>query len=749
LAGPRKGVVRLFRVFCNLPAKYYCSLPIYEQLNDSTALGLIDQVAGTGGADQVQVPLLEAHTSAISDFQFNPFNDDIIATVGHDRAMHIWRLDEISLRQDSAQAFRKSNLKISIKGSGRPSAIRFHPCAANLALVICGVLGDVGGASFKLYDIGGQKQEPALEVKRKANDFVFSAAWSFDGTSIAAVGASRKLECFDPRTNEAAVISEEETHHSYNKPVKVISLREFERCVTIGYSDDGLREVALWDLRNPKCEVSRTRFDREAGPSSFASLLDIESNFLFLSTRGERDVDVMQLEPESGHVFHIDTYRSLGLGTTQAIAMMPKSTCDFGSGEIARLARVSKNQIEQIRFKVVKGGVDSDVVKTMSSSGNLASSDQSLFQDRSFLSNGNLDVVSVASEIFPEILLPEPSLTAAEWVFLKQNGWPKTAPLSAGGKVAVHLSRLIGSAAFADCRIRLPDQSDIPAHRCILSCRSQVLRNMLLAAQSRGENELQIEASRTAIDAVLQFIYTDSIPSLRFAAAAKDILQLAQHLEISGMVARLFRQHPSLAEQTIAESRSDVTVSSYLRDMHELMKDGRSYFSDLDVCSASCIFPVHRALVAIRSPFFHKMLTSGFQEERDGRIVLQDLGESEIKAVVASLYTGRPGQYINADNVLEIWLIATQHDLIELSRACEMYIQESVDTDNVVPLFIRAELMQSSPALRKFLLNYMTSFWDIISANPESIADLDPQHIRLIQERRPVKAARLKLFGGN
>lgn len=722
----------------------------------STALGIVDQLVGTGTVDQIHVPLLEAHTQAITDFQFNPFNDDVVATTSADHTIKIWKLDQLALRDRSELAVRESSLTIRVLEKARPAFLRFHPCASNLLMASCGLPGDNFENCVNLYDIGAEKKEPLLQIKRPKVDPPHSVSWSFDGTTLVLIDSHRRLVCIDPRGKDASLSSEDDTHENHNKPAKLLPMSQMDRCLTIGYGYSGLREVAFWDLRNPRHFVSCTPIDREPVPSAFASILDVESNFLFVSTRGERDISVWKANPESAVLSPVTTFRSMGIGSTHALCMMPKSVCDFGSGELVRMARISNNQIEMVRFQLRRSTNltprGAGMVSEMSMSTELRKSTSgtgtTVSADPSFLTLGDLDVVSVAAEIFPETLVPQATITAAEWIFLKQNGWPKTAPLSAGGKVAIDLARLIGSQEFSDCTIRLSGEDTAPiyAHKCILSVRCRVLHEMLLESSARGSDEIFLDTTRSAIDAVLLFLYTDSVLHFRFTAAAKDVISLARRLDLPSMVSMLLRQ-PAIQLLNLGEPPSSAVTTGFLRDMARLVDDGRTHFSDLVISSTDCSFPTHRCILAMRSAFFYRMLTSGFQEQTEGRIKLENLEEADLRAVLASVYTGRPGAYVNSENVMELWLVATQHELPELAKTCERYIQESVDVENAVALFVRAEMINSSPALRKFLLNYMTSFWDSISASPENIKDLDPKYIQIIQDRRPVKATRLKMFG--
>ena len=51
----------------------------------------------TGRTDKAAIPRIDAHSQLVTDFQFSPFDDGLLATCSQDQTIKVWRIPEQGL----------------------------------------------------------------------------------------------------------------------------------------------------------------------------------------------------------------------------------------------------------------------------------------------------------------------------------------------------------------------------------------------------------------------------------------------------------------------------------------------------------------------------------------------------------------------------------------------------------------------------------------------------------------------------
>jgi len=89
------------------------------------SVGILD-ARKPGKLEPTKVPLLTGHKGAVLDLDFNPFNDDILATSSEDLSIKIWNIK-------GGFEGHKSDAAQTLTGHGKKvGCIRWHPTADNV-----------------------------------------------------------------------------------------------------------------------------------------------------------------------------------------------------------------------------------------------------------------------------------------------------------------------------------------------------------------------------------------------------------------------------------------------------------------------------------------------------------------------------------------------------------------------------------------------------------------------------------------
>lgn len=136
--------------------------------------------------------LIHAHSGQLSDFEFNPFDDALLATGADDAHVKLWRIPQegLTANMSSPQADLSGHKKSA-------DVIAFHPSASNVMAT--------GSAdkTVKLWDLEKAQEKATIEV---FGDSVQGIAWNYDGSLIAVTSKDKKVRIIDPRANTVLTV---------------------------------------------------------------------------------------------------------------------------------------------------------------------------------------------------------------------------------------------------------------------------------------------------------------------------------------------------------------------------------------------------------------------------------------------------------------------------------------------------------------------------------------------------------------
>lgn len=316
-------------------------------------------------------PTLHGHAGAILDFEWNPFDDSMLATASEDCTIKIWNIPEewepINAKGANNPGADISESMVDLTGHGKKvNLLRFHPTAAN---VLASTSSDY---TVKLWDIeAGHELATFDEMQDLCQDIV----WDYKGDNYAAACKDKNVRFVDARTSKVKGMITEA--HDGVKGVKVVYMGESGKVLTTGHSRASGREVKIWDLKNLEKPIHVEKIDTAAGV--LMPMYDVDTDVVFLAGKGDGNIRTCEFEDKAPYFHKLnDGFRSTT--ALKGVCMVPKRGLDIMKCETARLLKVTNEHgVQPLSFFVPR---KSDAFQT---------------------------------DIFPDTASSEPAHTAEEW----------------------------------------------------------------------------------------------------------------------------------------------------------------------------------------------------------------------------------------------------------------------------------------------------------------------------------------------
>ncbi|KAJ5659928.1 hypothetical protein N7507_006379 [Penicillium longicatenatum] len=305
--------------------------------------------AGGGGAFAVipleergklpeRIPLFRGHTAVVLDTDWNPFNDDLIASGSDDGKVFLWRVpDNFTVRPDlDADDIQDIAPVGKLSGhSKKVGHVLFNPAAEN---VLATASGDY---TVKVWDIEAGAPKLTLNV----GDIVQSQSWSANGSLLVTTSRDKKLRIWDVRQERPA---HETAGHSGAKNSRSVWLGERDRIATTGFSKMSDRQLALWDIRAVREPINGFKtLDSISGVCM--PFWDDSNSMLYLAGRGDGNIRYFEIENDKFEF--LSEYKSAD--PQRGVAFMPKRGINMHDNEIARAFKtVNDGYIEPVSFIV-------------------------------------------------------------------------------------------------------------------------------------------------------------------------------------------------------------------------------------------------------------------------------------------------------------------------------------------------------------------------------------------------------------
>ena len=284
-----------------------------------------------------QIPLFRGHTAAVLDTDWNPFNDDIIASGSDDGKVFLWEVpDGFTLYTDAEEP---PDVKPVGKLSGhsrKVGHVLFNPAAENI------LASSSGDYTVKLWDLEDGKAKLTL----KHNDIVQSLSWSADGSMLVTTSRDKKLRFWDVRQEKPA---HEVASHTGAKNSRCVWMGDQDRVATTGFSKMSGRQLGLWDTRNPAKPVGGDFMELDSSSGVGMPFWDDGCQMLYIAGKG--DGNIRYYEYENDKFEALSEHKSLE--PQRGLAFMPKRGVNTHENEIMRAFKtVNDTYVEPISFIV-------------------------------------------------------------------------------------------------------------------------------------------------------------------------------------------------------------------------------------------------------------------------------------------------------------------------------------------------------------------------------------------------------------
>jgi coronin-1B/1C/6 len=363
---------------------------------DHTATGAFP----TGG------PVLAGHKGAALDFDFHPFNEQLLASCSDDSTVKLWGIPPGGLTETLTEPL------VDLRGHGRKvTLLRFHPTASN---VLASVSADM---LCKVWDVEKQGEVASTDAH---TSLIQDVQWNADGSLLGTSCKDKVVRLFDPRGSSVA--TELRAAHEGSKSVKLAFLQD-GLLATVGFTRQSQRQIKIWDAREPSKELALVSLDQAAGV--LLPFFDPDTKMLYLCGKGDGNIRYYEINKAAKTpCFALSEHRSTAAG--KGYCFLPKRCLNVMACETARCLKLTSQNgngvVEPLSFVVPR---KSDA-----------------FQD----------------DIFPDCYAGLPSCDADAWL-AGANEPPKLRPLNpdAGFVAAPSAAAFVAKKTAAQLEVELAD----------------------------------------------------------------------------------------------------------------------------------------------------------------------------------------------------------------------------------------------------------------------------------------------------
>lgn len=283
------------------------------------------------GRKSKTMPLLYAHTDTVTDMDFSPFHDGLLATGSQDCLVKVWHIPEKGLEEN----LTNPECTFSHK-QRRVETVCFHP-------TVDGLLTTSSYTTLTLWDITAAKE---VYSNSEHTDVIQSVSWKKDGRLVSTSCKDKQLRVIDPRTPGNQITHTANGHQSI-KDSRVVWLGDTNRILTTGFDMARQREVYIRDLRNFE-ELEKTLV-LDSSTGILIPLYDADTGMLFLAGKG--DTTISYLEVIDRDPYLIEGIRHSG-EQTKGACLVPKRALNVMQAEVNRVLQLTSSSVVPIMYQV-------------------------------------------------------------------------------------------------------------------------------------------------------------------------------------------------------------------------------------------------------------------------------------------------------------------------------------------------------------------------------------------------------------
>ncbi|CAM1316049.1 CORO7 (predicted) [Pycnogonum litorale] len=278
------------------------------------------------------LPLIHAHSDTITDFEFSPFDDGLLATGSSDTTIKLWQIPESGVAEGDSIS---SPIYTLTEENRRVENVVFNPAAEF-------ILASSSFTTVKVWDLTKQQE---IYVSDDLEDQCYGIDWKDDGSLIVSVCKDQQMRILDPRADK---IVQQCQSHASPKDSRVVWIGDTEKILTTGCNTMRQREVTVRDIRNLNSPLTEISLDLASG--ALMPLFDADTNMLFLAAKGENTILFWELSNEDPYL--TEASRFVSDVQSNGACLVPKRVMDVMQGEVDRILQLSSKCIVPITYQV-------------------------------------------------------------------------------------------------------------------------------------------------------------------------------------------------------------------------------------------------------------------------------------------------------------------------------------------------------------------------------------------------------------
>ncbi|KAG9069608.1 Coronin-7 [Linnemannia hyalina] len=284
---------------------------------------------GTVGRVGADVHLLNAHGAGVSDWEFSPFDSNVLITGSDNGEIKVW---QISTEGESITTELTATI---VTGTGKTvDAIIVATTSTNLV---------------QIWDYTDKAQGATISSAAHTlthTNAIFSMSWKGDGTLLATTCKDTQIRVFDPRLQDTPIHTGQGP--AGNRPSRVVWLGEKDLLFTLGFNKMRERENAVWNSTDLSQPLEIKRLDSSSGIA--LPLYDEDTSILFLPSRGESIIRWMEISESAP--FMTEGIAFSAQGPVAGSAFFPKQVLKVMQTEVVRLLTVNTNGLWPISVSI-------------------------------------------------------------------------------------------------------------------------------------------------------------------------------------------------------------------------------------------------------------------------------------------------------------------------------------------------------------------------------------------------------------